>query len=164
MKSVSAGLLVVVSLLYPVQGRSDTYIPTTAMNASTIAQVFIDDTEIRTELEIGLKDIRVFADVLPVAARRQLGLPDVSLHARLNRFLKTGWVIRSDAGPLPGRIVSVTPSPRLVRDKVTGAYLGYAIVAFRDEEEAQSVLPAMHGLVISPQVCCASLDDYICTR
>ncbi len=38
------------------------------------------------------------------------------------------------------------------RDKSTGAYLGYAIVAFRDKDEAQSVLPAMHGIQVSPEV------------
>lgn len=38
------------------------------------------------------------------------------------------------------------------RDKSSGEYLGYAIVAFRDRDEAQSVLPAMHGLQISPEV------------
>jgi hypothetical protein len=38
------------------------------------------------------------------------------------------------------------------RDKSTGAYLGYAIVAFRDKDEAQSVLPAMHSLQVSPEV------------
>ena len=38
------------------------------------------------------------------------------------------------------------------RDKSTGAYLGYAIVAFRDKDEAQSVLPTMHGLQVAPEV------------
>ena len=38
------------------------------------------------------------------------------------------------------------------RDKASGAYLGYAIVAFRDKAEAQAVLPAMHGLKISAEV------------
>lgn len=32
-----------------------------------------------------------------------------------------------------------------------GAYLGYAIVAFRDKAEAQAVLPAMDGLQITPE-------------
>jgi hypothetical protein len=101
-------------------GFCDVFVPSTAMHASTIARVTIDGDEIRTELEIGLEDLHVFSDILPNTARANMGLAEIPLQLRVDRFLSQTWLFRSDSGTLAGQVVSVAPATRIIRDDVTG--------------------------------------------
>ena len=56
------------------QARGDAIVVTKAMQASTIAEIFIDQQGVRIELEIAAADLEVFEDLLPdklYAARRR---------------------------------------------------------------------------------------------
>ena len=48
-------------------GRSlaDALIVTRAMTASTIVEVFVEDSQLRVELEVGAEDVLAFKNVLP---------------------------------------------------------------------------------------------------
>jgi hypothetical protein len=45
--------------------RADALVITKAMQASTIAEIFIEPTQIRVEIEVGVDDLTAFANILP---------------------------------------------------------------------------------------------------
>jgi len=104
--------------------RADAIIVTKAMTASTIAEIFIDENVIRVELEIGLRDIEAFRNVLPDDLYERLDHTPKRFVERLVRFFTEDWVIRLDAGdPLWGRIEEMEGGRRIKRDEITGKAL-----------------------------------------
>jgi len=53
--------------------QADAIIVTKAMTASTIAEVYIEDGVIRLELEIGVRDLNAFRNLLPDELYERLG-------------------------------------------------------------------------------------------
>jgi hypothetical protein len=95
-----------------------------AMSATTIAEYFIERDQIRVELEIGLDDLDGFRNLVPDALYKQLGHESRPFADRLEDFFEHDLVIRANGGdPLPGRIVSMGPRPRLRRDEISGESL-----------------------------------------
>ena len=91
------------------------------MDASTIAEIFIEKDSIRVELEIGVSDLNGFRNIMPDGLYEQLGYDPVPLSERIPRFFAEDWVIRVDGGdPLDGRIVRLEPGRRIKRDEITG--------------------------------------------
>ncbi len=104
--------------------RADAIIVTKAMTASTIAEVFIEDGVIRVELEIGVQDLNGFRNLLPDELYERLGHAPQPFPERTRRFFAEDWIVRADGGePLIGRIESVEPGHRIMRDEITGAVL-----------------------------------------
>ena len=94
---------------------------TKAMQASTVAEIFVDEQGLRIELEIGFADIKAFANLLPDSSREKLGLKPAPLAERVERFFQEDFVIRPDQGqPLVGRIEQLEARDRLQRDEITG--------------------------------------------
>jgi hypothetical protein len=120
--------LVVVSLTVAcmaVTGKrvhADAIVVTKAMTANTVAEIFIEEDEVRVEIETGVPDLVAFADIFPDEFRVRMGLESESDAAgRHRRFFNEGLVIRADGGrPLPGRVVSFETRRRLPRDEITG--------------------------------------------
>jgi hypothetical protein len=101
--------------------HADAVVMSRAMQASTIAEVFVEEGAVRIELEIGAGDLAAFADLLPDELRGKMGLPAEPLAQRLPRFFAEGWTIRADDGPpLPGTVVSMEGRHRVIRDEITG--------------------------------------------
>jgi hypothetical protein len=44
---------------------ADALVVTRAMQASTIAEVFVDEDQIRVEIEVGAADVEAFRNILP---------------------------------------------------------------------------------------------------
>lgn len=87
--------------------------PNQAINASTIAELYVGDTEVRLKVEIGKGDLPVFADLIGEGARETPGPNQL-------RFFSRGWVIEADDEILKGRVMFVETRRRTKRDAVTG--------------------------------------------
>jgi hypothetical protein len=115
------GLVCLCAGLLPTGAPGDAIIRTQAMLASTIAELFVEESRVYVELEIGLSDLEAFHNLLPDEIYEKLGNPPLPLGERLPRFFGEDLAIAGDDGePLPGRILDIRPRPRVRRDEVTG--------------------------------------------
>ncbi len=117
-------VLFFIAPLITISARSasaDAIIVTKAMTASTVVEIFIEESDIRVELEIGVPDLLAFENLLPDEMRAQMGLEARPLEQRLDDFFRRDFVIRADGGPpLPGRVTDIKTRRRLPRDEITG--------------------------------------------
>ena len=113
-------LLLFLFPLFPSVIFADAIMVTQAMNASTIAEIFIGRDAVRIELEIGLSDIPAFGNIMPDAIHEKLGHEPSPLPLRLERFFREDFVIEADGAALQGRILRMEPRVRLKRDDITG--------------------------------------------
>jgi hypothetical protein len=114
---------------------ADAIVVTKAMTATTVVEVFIEESVIRVELEIGMPDLDAFHNLLPDEIRQRIGRPPEPLVDRLRRFFTEDFVIRDDQGrPLPGRVTDFKARRRVPRDEITGEPLPAA------EDEGEPVL------------------------
>ena len=114
--------LFMVSLFaFPCWAKADALMVTKAMTASTIAELFVEERTIRVELDIGVKDLDAFRNIMPDELYERLGHEPKPLVERIERFFSQDWVIRADGGePLVGRIERMEPGRRIQRDEITG--------------------------------------------
>ena len=110
------------SWLLPGRAAADAIVVTKAMKADTIAEVFVESSSVRVEMEIGPPDIGVFRNLLPDEVYRKFGFEDDDSEAlRLQDFFQNELVITGeDALPLTGRLVGIGARRRILRDEVTG--------------------------------------------
>jgi hypothetical protein len=114
-------LLIAMLLLPPWRAAADAIVISRAMLASTIAEVFVEESSVRVELEIGLSDLPAFRNLVPDAVYERLGYEPEPLSRRLPRFFREDFAIRADGGtPLAGRVLEIAPRPRVRRDDLTG--------------------------------------------
>jgi hypothetical protein len=99
---------------------ADAIVVTRAMLASTIAEIFVEDDAIRTEIEIGAADIEAFRNVMPDEIYSRMGLDGEPFELRLPRFLDEDWVTLADGSPIKGRVTDLQVRPRVERDRITG--------------------------------------------
>ncbi len=59
------GLAICLALALCCEAEGDAIVVTKAMTASTIAEIFIENDEVKIELEIGVEDLDAFCNVLP---------------------------------------------------------------------------------------------------
>ena len=103
------------------RAMADAIIRTQAMLASTIAEYYVEEQQIRLELEIGVGDLDAFRNLVPDEIYQKLGHPPRAFAERLADFYTRDLVIRADDGePLIGRIVEMGPRARIKRDEITG--------------------------------------------
>jgi hypothetical protein len=100
---------------------ADAIVRTQAMFASTVAEIFVEEGQVRAEVEIGLEDLEAFRNLLPDALFEKLtGTPE-PLAGRLPRFFRETLVVADAQGrPLPGRVLAMAPRERVRRDEITG--------------------------------------------
>jgi hypothetical protein len=99
---------------------ADALVVTRAMTASTIAEIFVDESEIRVEIEIGAADIEAFRNILPDESYEKLTGEATPFEDRARTFFENDWTIRGDDRRLPGTIERIVPAKRMVRDEITG--------------------------------------------
>jgi len=117
LRSAIVGLL----LLAPTVSFADAIVVTRAATASTIAEIFIEETSIRVELEIGYPDLPAFRNLMPTSLVERMGFEAEALDDRLPRFFSEDLTFAEEGGaPLPGRVVEIGPEDRLPRDELTG--------------------------------------------
>ena len=99
---------------------ADALVVTRAMRASTIAEVFVEDEQVRVEIEFGSADLAAFANVLPDDLYAKFADDSRPFEQRLRAFLAEDWRIEADGQPLTGVVERITPAKRVIRDEVTG--------------------------------------------
>ncbi|UCG73967.1 MAG: hypothetical protein JSV45_06220 [Chromatiales bacterium] len=111
--------LLIVGLL-PLAASGDAIIRTQAMFASTIAELYVEKTSVRLELEIGLADLGAFRSLLPDDIHQKLGFDAEPMAARIARFLDSEFVIFAGGNALDGELLRIGPADRVRRDEITG--------------------------------------------
>jgi len=121
-----------------ISANGDAFIMTKAMSASTIAEIFIQDNEVRVELEIGLNDIQAFKNLLPDEVYQKLTDDHEPYQARINTFFQQDFTISANDKRLLGKVIRIGPRDRIKRDLITG--------------DAITVLPQQSNKVIFAQL------------
>jgi hypothetical protein len=104
----------------PGRVRADALVVTRAMQASTIAEIFIEKGQIRAEIAIGAADLGAFANCLPDQVYESITGRAQPLDQRLVTFFESDWVLRVDGRPQSGVLKEIVPAKRIARDEVTG--------------------------------------------
>jgi hypothetical protein len=115
---------------------ADAIVRSQAMFADTIAELYVDETGVRVELEIGMGDIGAFRNLLPDAIYEGLEYEPRPYAERLLEFFTQDLLIAADDVVLAGELRSIGPRTRIVRDEITGEVLPVV------EEEAETVVAA----------------------
>jgi hypothetical protein len=113
-------LTALLALLASSPTLADAIVITKAMTASTIAEVFIQESTIRVELEIGGQDLPAFRNLMPDSVYERMGYDPEPLTERLPRFFRQDLTFRADGTPLSGRVLEMEPRQRVRRDEITG--------------------------------------------
>lgn len=102
------------------------------MKASTITEIFVEEGQVRIELEIGLSDLEAFANLLPDEILDRSEPDHAPFEERIDRFFTEDLIIQEDSGlALAGSVKSWEFRPRVDRDEITGDPIA---VATGDEE------------------------------
>ena len=99
---------------------ADAIIVPRAMLANTIAEFFVEDQGVRVEMEIGLKGLPAFRNILPNQIYEQLGYGETPFSERQERFFQEDLVIVADDEVLPGIVTAMEVRQRAQRDEITG--------------------------------------------
>ena len=129
-------LMLLCSLFVAPLVAADAIMRSQAMFANTIAEIFVEESGVRVELEIGMDDIGAFRNLLPDAIYEGMDYLPRPHPERLAEFFASDMVIAGDEVLLPGELLSIGPRTRIVRDQVTGEELPVV------EEEAETVVAA----------------------
>ncbi len=123
------------------RAHADAIIWSRAMFASTIAEFYVEDDGVTLELEIGLSDLKGFANLQPDEIYERLGNEPKPWAERLALFFTEDLVIADAEGtPLPGRILEMGPEARVQRDPITGE----ALPVPEDEEPEYTINARLH--------------------
>lgn len=96
---------------------ADAIVVTKAASASTIAEIFIEESEVRVELEIGESDRKTLQELLS----KDLRIGSQFSPEMLGDLFREQLIVKADSGEtLSPKVVEVTSRPRLVRDEITG--------------------------------------------
>ncbi len=121
MRSMLFLLPLVLRVLTTPAVHADAIIVTQAMSASSICEIFVEESSIRVELEIGGRDLPGFRNLMPDSVFERLGNEPEPLRDRFPRFFQEDLVLRLDGGePLFGRVLEMEPRPKVKRDLITG--------------------------------------------
>ncbi len=104
----------------PMTVLADALVVSQAMFASTIAEYFVEEDQVRVELEIGMNDLPSFRNLLPDAIFEEIGYGTQPLEDRLELFFSRDLAIYANGAPLNGYITNIGPETRVKRDAVTG--------------------------------------------
>lgn len=110
--------------LFVVQSaRADAIVISQALKATSIAEFHIDETGIRTTLEVGLNALPAFSNMIPDEIYREMGLGTEPFEERLRSFLGKDMAVLADGELLRGSIRSMGPEKRILRDPINGTPL-----------------------------------------
>jgi hypothetical protein len=116
-------LLAALLSLFSAQAMADALMVNRSVSSSTIAQYFVEEEGVRVELDIGLNSLASFARLMPDAIYAKLRQDEVALKQRLRTFFEQDLMIAADGTALPGYVVELAPSKRVLRDPISGTVL-----------------------------------------
>lgn len=100
--------------------RADALVVIKAMQASTIAEIFVEQNQIRVELEIGAADVPAFLNFFPDDLYVRITGHAKPFDERQQTFFESDWVMRADGQTLRGTPTRLVVDKRVVRDEITG--------------------------------------------
>jgi hypothetical protein len=121
-KNLLIGIILSI-LLYASSATADAIMRSEAMFADTIAEFYIEEDQVRLELEIGIKDIGSFRNLLPDQLYQQFEYGDTPLAERLVLFANEDMPILAGEKILASRLTNIGPGTRPLRDNITGEEL-----------------------------------------
>jgi len=99
---------------------ADAIVVTKAATATTIAEIFVSEREVRVELEIGQADLQVIREIL-LESSGSSEHNALSADDKASNYFREGFVIRVDDGPpLVGKIADAKLGRRVARDEISG--------------------------------------------
>lgn len=104
--------------------HADAIVAPQPANMFSTAEVFIEKTGVRIELNIGVRDTKAFRNLLPDDLYAALLLPPESHTDRLAKFFGNDLVLRADGEALQGELRRAEARRRVLRDDITGAQVG----------------------------------------
>ena len=126
-----SGCSLLVGLLVTSWATADALVTNRSMFASTIAEYYIEADQVRVEMEIGMRDLAAFRNLMPDEIYEKMGHAPRDYGERVAEFFSNDLVIATEEGPLAGRLLEIQPRARTRRDPITGEELP---VAAEDEE------------------------------
>ncbi len=146
-------MLVVAGLsLITAEAHADAIVTTQAMRANNIAEYFVEEGQVRVELEIAIADLGGFKNLLPDALHERLTAERVPLKERLPRFFSEDLGLVVSIGEeeqlLEGFVQNIGPRERIRRDPVTGE----PIVVAGEEPETVVFAELVYPLPARPEV------------
>lgn len=120
LRALSITLVLLIVVARPLTVLADAIIVSQAMFASTIAEYFVEEDQVRVELEIGMNDLSSFRNLLPDAIFQKMGYGPEPIEDRLDLFFSRDFAIYTNGAPLEGYIKNIGPETRVKRDAVTG--------------------------------------------
>jgi len=116
------GLLLLTTLVH-----ADAIVVTKAMTTTTVMEIFIEEDEVRVELEASVPDLVAFDSIFPDRFRVRMGQQSEPEEVLIERFFTEEFVIRADGGaPLRGHLVSFETRKRVPREEISGEPLPVA--------------------------------------
>ena len=100
--------------------QGDAIVVTQAMKASTIAEVFVEQGQVRVEIEVGVVDVEAFRNVLPDELYEKVTGKTNAIEERLKEFLERDWLLWADGDRLTGSVERIELKKRVTRDEITG--------------------------------------------
>ena len=94
-----------------------------SVDASSLAQYYVDEQGVRVELEIGLNSIDAFRNLMPDAIYEKLGHKPSPITGRMQKFFTNDLAIFLNGEPLQGYVEEIGPSRKLLRDPINGTPL-----------------------------------------
>lgn len=111
-------------------------------SVTTVAEIFIDTSEVRVELETGVPDLIAFSNLFPDEFRVRMGLESEPDEERRRRFFAEDFVVREDGGKaLAGELISFDIRQRESRNGFVSKPVVFAVFSYPlgDHPEALSV-------------------------
>lgn len=124
MKTYLPIALLLTTLSITHHSSADALMVNKAMQASSIAEFFIDKEGVTVELEINASSIDTFKELLPDSVYQEMGFGDASHDERLQWFFtQTLFLMDPEQKKLRGQLIAIGPSKRVLRDPVNGTPL-----------------------------------------
>jgi hypothetical protein len=117
-------LLLFATVSFIQKSSADALIINQSMLASSIIEFYIDDKGVTAELEISLDALPVFKNLLPDEVYQNLSFGNEDAALRQQEFFsKQLALLTSNNKPLPGELLSIGPSRKVLRDRINGTPL-----------------------------------------
>jgi hypothetical protein len=117
-------LLLLCALVVNHQSSADALMINKAMQASSIAEFYIDEQGVTVKLEIGANSLEDFKSLFPDQIYQEMGFGELKLADRLNHFFSEELVLMDKTGQkLTGRLLAMAPSTKVLRNPINGTPL-----------------------------------------
>ncbi|MEP1471923.1 MAG: hypothetical protein ABJK20_09060 [Halieaceae bacterium] len=123
MASLTRFLSLLFCMLFASLALADALMINRSVEASSLAQYYIDERGVQVDLEIGLSSLEDFRNLMPDTIYRELGYDAAPLEQRLRTFFSKDLGILVEGEPLPGYVRNIGPGNRVLRDPITGTPL-----------------------------------------